>query len=895
MQEPASQAGPQAIHLSDYLPVVWLAQEVALTFDLHEDHARVTSAVRYLPNPARPDAHAPGGDNALVLDGIDIETESVTIDGLAADHRIEPDPANDGARLIVTAPDGPFTLEVVNRIKPQENTTMEGLYRSSGMFCTQMEAEGFRRVTWYQDRPDVLATWTVTVEADAGKYPVLLSNGNLMEREDLGGGRVRARWFDPFPKPAYLFALVAGDLDILEDQFTTRGGRVVNLRVLVDKGNLDQSHHAMASLKKSMRWDEVRFGREYDLDIFHIVAVHDFNMGAMENKSLNIFNASAVLAKAETATDSRFARIEAIVAHEYFHNWTGNRITCRDWFQLSLKEGLTVFRDQEFSSDMNHRGVQRIADVRNLRASQFTEDAGPMAHAVRPASYIEINNFYTTTIYEKGAEVIRMMHTLLGAEAFRRGTDLYFERHDGQAVTCDDFLAAIRDGGGHSLSGFERWYSQAGTPQLSATGSWDAEAGTFALTLSQQTAPTPGQPVKEPVHIPVRTAFIGPDGARLPLRLQGEAETGAHDERVLSLTESEQTWRFVGLQARPVPSLLRGFSAPVKLSSDLSADDLRHLAGHDDDYFNRWEAVQLLATRELMAGVAAVQAGGEPALSAAFIETIRLLITADNLEDAFVAEAICLPSEALLAEEMAVVDVDAIHAARQAARTRLGSALGAQWLALLRRQEAVIAGRPYTFNAVDAGARALKNVALAYLAAAGDTARCMAQMLAADNMTDELIALGLLADVDCPEREAALARFCERWQGDSLVMNNWFAVQAGSSRDGVSADVARLATHPAFDASNPNKVRALYTSFAMNPRHFHAADGSGYNLLADRIIAIDKGNPILSGRLARLYNTWRRMDADRRGICEQVLRRILATEGLSKNTFETVSKTLGDD
>ena len=891
MQDTATQAGPQTIHLSDYLPVVWLAESTDLTFELHEDHARVSSVVRYLPNPARPEAHAAGGDRSLVLDGIDLETETVTIGGIDADYRIEADPANDGARLIVTAPEGPFELRVVNRIKPQENTTMEGLYRSTGMFCTQMEAEGFRRVTWYQDRPDVLATWTVTIEADAGKYPVLLSNGNLVEREDLGGGRVRARWHDPFPKPAYLFALVAGDLDITDDTFTTKSGRRVNLRVLVDKGNLDQSLHAMDSLKKSMRWDERVFGREYDLDVFHIVAVHDFNMGAMENKSLNIFNASAVLAKAETATDSRFARIEAIVAHEYFHNWTGNRITCRDWFQLSLKEGLTVFRDQEFSSDMNHRGVQRIGDVRNLRGSQFIEDAGPMAHAVRPASYIEINNFYTTTIYEKGAEVIRMMHTLLGAEAFRRGTDLYFERHDGQAVTCDDFLAAIRDGGGHTLAGFERWYSQAGTPQLNASWAWDAAAGTFDLTLRQSTTPTPGQPAKLPLHIPVRTAFIGPDGARVLMRL--EAEEDGLRERVLSLTEAEQTWRFVGLAAAPVPSLLRGFSAPVKLVSELSADDLRHLASHDDDFFNRWEAVQLLATRELMRLVSAVQAGETPTLDSAFKETIRRLISADNLEAAFVAEAVRLPSEALLAEEMAVVDVDAIHAARHLARVSLGEELGADWLALLQRQEAIMAGRPYTFNAMDAGNRALKNVALAYLAAAGDTARCMAQLLAADNMTDELTALTLLADVDCEERTAALARFYERWQGDSLVMNSWFSVQASASRDGVSADVASLAQHPAFDASNPNKVRALYTSFAMNPRHFHAADGSGYNLLADRIIAIDKGNPILSGRLARLYSAWSRMDAGRKAICEQVLRRILATEGLSKNAYETVSKTLG--
>ena len=892
MKDIDTAAGPQAIFLDDYLPVVWLAEAVQLTFELHEDHARVSSVVNYLPNPDRPDAHASGGDRTLVLDGIDLETESVQIAGQDVAYEIKPDPANDGATLHVAAPEGPFELAIVNRIKPQENTTMEGLYRSGSMFCTQMEAEGFRRVTWYQDRPDVLATWTVIIEADAGKYPVVLSNGNLMQTQGLGQGRFRTRWHDPFRKPAYLFALVAGDFDITSDTFTTVSGRVVQLRVLVDKGNADQSHHAMASLKKSMRWDEEVYGREYDLDIFHIVAVHDFNMGAMENKSLNLFNASVVLAKAETATDARFARIEGVVGHEYFHNWTGNRITCRDWFQLSLKEGLTVFRDQEFSSDMNHRGVQRIADARHLRASQFIEDAGPMAHPVRPASYIEINNFYTTTIYEKGAEVIRMMHTLLGAEAFRGGTDLYFERHDGQAVTCDDFLAAIRDGGGHELAGFERWYSQAGTPQVDASWDWDANDGSLELTLKQRTAPSPGQPDKLPLHIPIRAAFIGPDGARLPMQLAGDAAQASVDERVLSLTEASQTWRFVNLKVRPVPSLLRGFSAPVKLQSDLSADDLRHLAAHDDDFFNRWEAAQLLATAELMRLIKAVQSGAPTKLDRALIDTMRRLITDANLEPAFIAEAASLPSEALLAEEMKVVDVEAIHSARELVRRGLGEALSAEWLSLWQREKAATEDRPYAFNATDAGHRALKNVALAYLAAAGDTARCMAQLLAADNMTDELTALSLLADVDCPERQTALARFRDRWQHDSLVMNSWFTVQASASRDGVVADVLRLAKDPAFDASNPNKVRALFATFAMNPRHFHSADGSGYDLLADRIIAVDKGNPILAGRLARFYNAWSRMDDGRKAVCDKALRRIMTTEGLSKNTFEIVSKTL---
>ena len=890
MQDAISAAGPGAISLRDYRPVAWEAESVELRFELHESHARVTSIVQYVPNPAHT-----GGFDPLVLDGIDLVTESVRIDHMDVNYDIRP--SGDGSSLTVATPDQAFSLEIVTRIEPQKNTTMEGLYRSGSMFCTQMEAEGFRRVTWFQDRPDVLAIWTVTIEADAQTYPVTLSNGNLVETRDLGRdalGRPRklTRWHDPFAKPSYLFALVAGDLDVTDDTFVTMGGREVKLRVFVDKGNVDQSHHAMASLKKLMRWDEQVYGREYDLDIFHIVAVADFNMGAMENKSLNLFNSAAVLAKADTATDDRFARIEGVVAHEYFHNWTGNRITCRDWFQLSLKEGLTVFRDQEFSADMNHRGVERINAVRHLRGTQFIEDAGPMAHPVRPASYIEINNFYTTTIYEKGAEVIRMMHTLLGKDAFRQGTDLYFDRHDGQAVTCDDFLAAMRDGGGHDLANFERWYSQAGTPHVTATWAWDPAAATFDLTLSQHLPATPEQPTKQPTHIPVRMALIGPDGAPIPLRLAGENLDCTTSERVLSLLSERQTWQFIGVTAQAVPSLLRGFSAPVKLTSDLGGDDLRHLARHDTDAFNRWESVQLLGTRELLRLIAASQAGEPLVCDPVFTETIAAVLADPGLEPALVAEAVRLPSEALLAVEMTVVDVVAIHHAREHARRHLGQALGDTWRTVWQREQTATAGVPYAFNATDAGHRALKNVALAFLAAAGDTALVWQQMQAADNMTDELTSLSLLSDVDCAERELALDRFLTRWRADPLVMNAWFSAQASSSRASTVADVRALASHPAFDASNPNKIRALYGAFAQNPLHFHAADGSGYDLLAARVIAVDKGNPILAGRLARHFNAWRQHDAGRRATCEVALRQILSTEGLSRNTFEIVSKTL---
>ncbi|MCO4761501.1 MAG: aminopeptidase N [Myxococcales bacterium] len=878
---------PQAIALSDYKPVIWAAESVELRFELHEDHARVTQVTQYAPNP-----HHDGELGPLLLDGIDLTTESVRIDHDDVDYAIE-DHDGDGKRLSLQPPPRSFSLEIVTRIAPQANTTMEGLYRSGAMFCTQMEAEGFRRVTWYQDRPDVLAIWTVTIEADADKYPVSLSNGNLIEERDLGRdalGRNRklTRWHDPFAKPSYLFALVAGDLDVTDDTFTTQSGREVTLRVFVDKGNADQSHHAMDSLKKSMRWDEEVYGREYDLDIFHIVAVHDFNMGAMENKSLNLFNAAAVLAKADTATDDRFSRIEGVVAHEYFHNWTGNRITCRDWFQLSLKEGLTVFRDQEFSADMNHRGVERIGAVRHLRATQFIEDAGPMAHPVRPASYIEINNFYTTTIYEKGAEVIRMMHTLLGADGFRKGTDLYFERHDGQAVTCDDFLAAMRDGAGHDLAQFERWYSQAGTPHVHATWQYNETEQTLKLSLAQTLAPTPGQATKLPVHIPVRMALIGPDGAHLPLQ-QDNGSTAS----VLSFTEAEQSWTFVGVHSQPVPSLLRGFSAPVKLTSDLSAEDLRHLARHDDDAFNRWESIQLLAGREVLRLTADAAAGRPLETNPVFVETMAAILADERVDPAFIAIAARLPSESILATEMDVVNVEAIHVAREHTRKQLGLRLHDAWLAHWQHEGQATSDRAYAFNATDAGHRALKNIALGYLCAAGQTERALEQMIAADNMTDELSALSLLADAECPEREPALARFLERWNGDALVMNNWFAVQAGSSRDATAADVRALASHASFDDGNPNKIRALYGAFANNQRHFHAADGSGYLLLSERIIAVDKGNPILAGRLARFFNAWRRQDEVRQGRCEVELRRILATEGLSRNTFEIVSKTLG--
>ncbi|MEY3011673.1 MAG: hypothetical protein RIT45_408 [Pseudomonadota bacterium] len=877
---------PSEIRLADYLPPAWRAKTIELDFDLHEDHALVTAEVAWTRNPLRAE-----GPFDLTLDGEDLETVSLQLDHGAGWGPVAHVAGQ--SKLVLYRPDGaPFRTRIVTRLRPQANKTMEGLYRSGGMFCTQMEAEGFRRVTWYADRPDVLAVWTVRVAADKARFPVLLSNGNLTESGDRDGGRHFTVWHDPFPKPAYLFALVAGDLDVTDGSFTTMSGRDVRLRIYTDRGNADQAPHALAALQKSMRWDEEVYGREYDLDIFHIVAVHDFNMGAMENKSLNIFNASAVLAKAETATDDRFARIEAIVAHEYFHNWSGNRVTCRDWFQLSLKEGFTVFRDQEFSADVGDRGVARIAQVRHLRQTQFTEDAGPMAHAVRPEAYIEINNFYTTTIYEKGAELIRMMWTLLGPGPFRAGTDLYFERHDGQAVTCEDFVRALEDASGVDLGKFRRWYSQAGTPHLRARGTFDAATRSYSLTLSQQTAPTPGQPEKAPVVIPVRMALLDVHGNAIPLQLQGEAMPGAA-ERVLVLDEAEQTFVFERVAEPPVPALLRGFSAPVKLDDGLDADALRLLVSHEHDAFVRWDAFQRLATAEIRRLVALHEQGAALAVDVGFVDALGDLLTDARTAPAFRAEAARLPDEASVGEEYDVVPVDAIHAAREAIRRAVGTRAGDRLRALYAEHAAATAGRPYRFDTEDVGHRALKNVALAYLCAAGDLARAEAQFAAADNMTDELAAFALLADADHPGREAALARFHDRWKGDSLVMNAWFAVQAGASKDGVIADVERLAAHPAFDAGNPNKVRALFASFAMNPRHFHAADGSGYRLLAERIRRVDADNPILAGRLARFFNSWRRQDAGRQAAARAALESVAAQKGLSPNTFEVVGKMLG--
>ena len=763
---------------------------------------------------------------------------------------------------------------------------------SGGNFCTQCEPEGFRRITYFVDRPDVMARYTTTIIADKARFPVLLSNGNPVEHGEMGDGRHWAKWVDPHPKPSYLFALVAGDLVAVPDRFTTRSGKEVALAIWVRRGDEDKCGHAMASLKKAMRWDEDVFGLEYDLDVFNIVAVSDFNMGAMENKGLNIFNTRYVLAKPDTATDTDYQNIEAVIAHEYFHNWTGNRVTCRDWFQLSLKEGLTVFRDQEFSADQGSRAVRRIAEVRTLRAIQFPEDDGPLAHPVRPDSYIRIDNFYTPTVYNKGAELVRMIHALIGKEGFRRGMDLYFRRHDNHAATIEDFVAAMQDAGGVDLGQFKRWYEQAGTPEITIEDRWDPVTHRYELTAQQKVPPTPGQPDKLPMLIPLAMGLIGPEGGELPTRLEDEA-AGRVGTRVLPLAEARQSFRFVDVPAPPVPSLLRGFSAPVKLK-DVPLERVKFLAVHDTEPFARWEAGQQVATKILLDRIGAHQRSKAPApLDSDLIAAMRRILVDAGRDPAFAAEALTLPSEAFLADQLPVVDVEAIHAARESTRAALGEALAAEFAAGYR--DLADAGT-YSIDGASIGRRALRNACLAYLAAADPekgAALALAQFEAGRNMTDVLAALTVLVDLDRPERAVALARFYERWSHDDLVTDKWFALQARSSLPQTPDRVRELTHHPAFERKNPNRVRALIGTFAQaNQLRFHDADGAGYILLADEVIALDRLNPTTAARLVQPLGSWRRHDAARQAMMRRELERVLAIPNLSKNTYEMVSKSL---
>ena len=874
------EATPRTIRLEDYRPPAYLIDSVDLDFDLQERGTRVIARLAVRRNPH-------GGGGPLRLNGEGLQPVWVRLDGseMAAErYRV------DDESLTVFDPAEAFVLESEVIIAPEDNTALEGLYRSGGMFCTQCEPEGFRKITWFVDRPDVMARFTVRLEADRARYPVLLSNGNPLESGELPGGRHYAVWDDPIPKPSYLFALVAGDLRYVEDTHATPSGREVRLRVYVEPENINKCDHAMRSLRNAMRWDEDRYGREYDLDVYNIVAVNDFNMGAMENKGLNVFNSKFVLARPDTATDHDFLGIEGVIAHEYFHNWTGNRITCRDWFQLSLKEGFTVFRDQEFSADMGARGVKRIEDVRLLRAHQFAEDAGPMAHPIRPASYIEINNFYTATVYEKGAEVVRMQASLLGPETFRKATDLYFERHDGQAVTTEDFVRCMADASGRDLSQLQHWYDYAGTPEIKVQAAYDAQAGRYTLEIGQSVPDTPGQTDKPPFLIPIVTGLVGRDGRDLAVRL-GDAPQAA-TQHTLQLTEARQCFVFHDVVEEPVPSLLRGFSAPVKLEFGYSDEQLMFLMANDSDGFNRWDAAQALSRRVLLGMVANFQQGIEMVVPDGLIGAFRAALLSEDAQPALLAEVLSLPSMGYLGDFMTTVDIDGLHLARDTLRIAIGRALGDELHAVYQRMRD---DAPYQPTPEAIGRRSLQNRVLGYLMVAGGVQGgelCRAQYERQHNMTDVMAALALLADSDHPAREAVLDDFEQRWRGDPLVMDKWFGVQAMSSRVDTLDRVRGLMSHPAFSMRNPNKVRALIGSFAnANPVRFHAADGGGYAFLQEQVLALDPANPQIAARLLRALSRWRRYDAGRQAQMRAALEAVMAAK-VSKDVYEIAAKSL---
>jgi aminopeptidase N len=884
------------IRREDYAaPAFWI-KTVDLTFDLDPAKTLVINKMAVEPNSGQPGA-------PLRLDGEDINLTRVLVDGEPVSFRTE------GGQLVLeNLPQQPFSLEIRNTCAPEKNTHLSGLYTSSGGFFTQCEAQGFRRITYFLDRPDVMATFKVTLKAEKAKYPVLLSNGNLIDEGPLEGGKHFAIWEDPHPKPCYLFALVAADLVRREQRIRTRAGKEHLLQIYVRAGDLDKTEHAMNSLIASIAWDEARFGLSLDLERFMIVAVSDFNMGAMENKGLNIFNTKFVLANPITATDVDFGNVESVVAHEYFHNWTGNRVTCRDWFQLSLKEGLTVFRDQQFSQDMagsaSARAVKRIEDVRTLRQLQFPEDAGPMAHPVRPDSYLAIDNFYTATVYEKGAEVVRMMHTLVGEAGFAAGMKLYFERHDGQAVTCDDFAQAIADANPGSelafrLTQFKRWYVQAGTPRVQAHGTYDADRQTYTLKLSQSLAATPGQPVKAPVVIPVAMGLVAEDGGVLNLHLEGQDAAVGRDT-VLVLSEPEQTFTFVNLAVEPVPSLLRGFSAPVVLEAELSDDALFTLLSHDLDPFNRWEAAQKLALRRLLAAVVG-EVGQDVTLDSRFVEAMRKVLRHPELDAAFKELVLTLPSEAYVAEQLNVVDPQRIHAAREGMRLQMARALHDDWVWAYECHHEL---GGYSPDPVSSGRRALVNLALGMLVLDGCVSqkpswadKALQRFTDANNMTDRLGALSALVGAHAELAEVALQRFHAHFKNEALVIDKWFSMQAmAPEKDGkVFARAKALMLHPDFTLRTPNRARSLLMALCQNnPAAFHRTDAAGYVFWADRVIDIDGINPQLAARLARSIDHWRRLAEPYRTAAREALNRVAARTELSDDVREIVTRALQD-
>ena len=896
-----------AVHRSDYQAPAWWIDTVELAFDLDPAKTRVLNKMRLRRNSAVP-------AQPLRLDGEELNLSRVLVNGAGTSFKME------GSQLVLeNLPEGEeaFDLEIFTTCAPDKNTQLMGLYVSQGTFFTQCEAEGFRRITYFLDRPDVMATYTVVLRADKAQFPVLLSNGNLVEQGDLDGGRHFAKWHDPHKKPSYLFALVAGKLVARQQRITSRAGTDHLLEVYVRPGDLGKTEHAMRSLMASVAWDEARFGLPLDLERFMIVATSDFNMGAMENKGLNIFNTKYVLASEATATDVDFANIESVVGHEYFHNWTGNRVTCRDWFQLSLKEGLTVFRDQEFSMDLagspSARAVKRIEDVRVLRTAQFPEDAGPMAHPVRPDSYVEINNFYTVTIYEKGAEVVRMMHNLVGRDGFARGMKLYFERHDGQAVTCDDFAGAIADANPDSdlarlLPQFKHWYSQAGTPRVRATGQYDAAARTYTLTLAQSCAPTPGQATKEPFVIPVELGLLAQDGSALPLQWPGEDAPGAASRTVV-LSESSVQLTFVHVDEAPVPSLLRGFSAPVVLDVDYTDAELLTLLAHDSDAFNRWEAGQRLALRIAINTIAdsAIQTGAtgqidQQILPDSFVQAMRAVLRHPQLDAAFKELALALPSETYIAEQLEVVDPQRIHAVREAMRLQLATALQADWQWAYEQHQHSGAYRP---DAASAGRRALAGMALHMLCLAaqhtGDAVwpgKALQRFKDAGNMTDRFNALNALVGSGHALAAPALARFHAQFKDEPLVLDKWFALQAGACDRGgqVLAQVKQLMNHPDFSLKNPNRARSVIFSYCnANPGAFHRADAAGYVFWSERVIELDAINPQVAARLARALDRWKKLAEPWRSGAREAIARVAARPDLSNDVREVVTRALADE
>ena len=881
----SNKLAPKETFLADYLVPDYLVDNVALYFDLGRAETTVRSVLSMRRNPL-----GQGGD--CVLDGEKLTLKSIKMDGreLQGNEYLRTDKA-----LLISKVPEQFDLEIEVLIHPDKNTALEGLYHSGRLLCTQCEAEGFRRITYYPDRPDIMAVFTVSIEAEKADWPIMLSNGNLEQKGQLENGRHWVSWHDPHPKPSYLFALVAGDLHIQKDSFVTTSGRKVALEIYVDVENSHKCDHALMSLKQAMKWDEERYGREYDLDIFMIVAVNDFNMGAMENKGLNIFNSACVLASPETATDRDYYRIQSIVGHEYFHNWSGNRVTCRDWFQLSLKEGFTVLRDQQFSADMNSAAVQRIEDVNQLRSMQFSEDAGPMSHPVRPASFIEISNFYTVTIYEKGAEVVGMIKTIVGDIGFRKGTDLYFDRHDGQAVTTDDFVKAIEDANRVDLTQFKRWYSQAGTPQLNIATEYDSTGQRYTLTINQHCEATPGQRHKEAFHIPVALGLLDKKGNIIQMQLDGEAASNVSETRILSVKESKQQFVFINVPSEPVLSFLRGFSAPVKVNLPRTNKELTFLMANDSDSFCQWDAGQQLLINVLLQLAEKTSKGSALSLPTELVEQFGKLLKRGLSSPALAAKMLELPSENYLAGQKKPADVDAIHIARSYMKRELALSLKEDFSILYT---ALNTTDKYQFDAAEMAKRSLKNICLDYLVSTGDpmqAQRCLKQMKQSDNMTDTMSGLAVLVEHQGPEREHALRAFYEQWKGDRQVVDKWLAVQAQSSLKDTLLRVKSLMSHPAFNITNPNNVRSLIGQFCRNNAvNFHAIDGSGYQFLVEQILILDKLNPQIASRQMGAFNSWQQYDKRRQGMMRAALEKIAKQTDLSADVYEIVTKYLAD-